>query len=130
MTRLDFLHRDINVSRALKIRSVLQEENYHSFFKLYRSVPNLGNCILNLNMNAWRLQYLQRIVKAFKPTVEVILVLSELHLSLDNEGLDFLRSCGAILSPQGEVELERIEINTKDTVIDTAAVLTQETNLL
>lgn len=83
-----------------------------------------------MNMNAWRLQYLQRIVKAYKPTVEANFVLSELHLSHDSEGLDFLRSCGAILFPQGETVVAKIEINTKDTVIDTATVLTQETNLL
>jgi hypothetical protein len=121
--------------QALAIRKAVDTENFHEFFQLYCKLPSLGKCILNLKLNSWRVQFLQRIVKAFRPQVELNFVLKELLLPLNEEGVAFLKTCGVVfIVPQDGAHvgssIATTEINTKDTQLDTATVLTQESNLL
>lgn len=113
--------------RALRIRKAVQEDNMHAFFILYKDVSSFGKHLLNLNLDPWRVQYLQRIVKAYKPQVEVAFVLKELSLPLSAEGLEFLIKCGVKLVESSDSTLEAAEINTKDSIIDPSALQTQET---
>ena len=125
-----YLFSDDCVLNALEIRKAVQQDNFHIFFRLYPSVPHLGKYILDLNLNQWRLQYLQRIVKAYKPQVEATFVLTELSLPLNPDGAEFLRKCGAVVV-EGKLGegMDYWWVNSKDSVIDASTVFT-ETNLL
>ncbi len=150
---------DPAVTHAMNIRKAIQQDNYHRFFVLYQTTPNMGNYILDLMIDTWRVQSLQKIVKAYKPSVSVAFVLKELAMYNEEEGLAFLRKTGCCLeTPQTEtlasltpaaattagtatkahhgthanpsVENSTLEIITKDSIIDMAAYFTQEKLLL
>ena len=73
-------HSDPAVAHALQIRRAVQLDNYHQYFILRRSTPHLGNCILDLMIDARRLHALQRICRGYKPTVPVDFVLAALDI--------------------------------------------------
>ena len=73
-------HSDHAVAHALQIRRAVQLDNYHQYFILRRSTPHLGNCILDLMIDARRLHALQRICRGYKPTVPVDFVLAALDI--------------------------------------------------
>jgi hypothetical protein len=52
------------VSHALSLREAMTSSNYHKFFTLYRSCPNLGKLVINFFADKIRLLALVRIVKA------------------------------------------------------------------
>lgn len=140
----------------MQIRKAIQQDNYHRFFRLYRVTPNMGNYVLDLMIDTWRIQALQRIVKAYKPSVSAEFVVNELAFAEEQEGLDFLRKVGCILeapatasaaaaavsqaaspgkkkaktSVPAVVDASTLEINTKESVVDVGAVFTQEKLLL
>jgi hypothetical protein len=116
------------VNHALKVRRAVQLNNYHQFFLLYKTTPNMGNYILDLMIDNFRLQALQKIVRAYKPSVPLDFAMSALGLEdTRDEGLELLKKAGCLVAagPEGTQEL-----NTKDSVVDMAAFLTQEKLLL
>lgn len=92
----------------------------------------MGNYLLDLMVDNFRLQALQKIVRAYKPSVPLDFVLRALGFedSRDIEGLDLLRKAGCVLSDESEGSEGQQELNTKDSVVDMAAFLTQEKLLL
>ena len=90
---------DSPISHALCVREAIASSNYHNFFELYRSCPNLGKLILDAFYDKMRVLALLRIVKAYRPTIEVDFVLQELDFKGDQEaGFEFLSSCGVVLN--------------------------------
>ncbi len=88
----------------------------------------MGNYILDLMIDNFRLQALQKIVRAYKPSVPLDFAMSALGLEdTRDEGLELLKKAGCLVAagPEGTQEL-----NTKDSVVDMAAFLTQEKLLL
>ena len=79
-----------------------------------------------------RLQALQRICRAYKPSVSLSFVISELAFDSVEEGQEFLKKAGCVVNDaQSEgTNSEGPEINTKDTVIDFSAVFTQDKLLM
>jgi hypothetical protein len=84
-----------------------------------------------------RVQVLQRICKAYKPTVSASFVIQELCFDTEEQGYEFLQKAACILTDASEGKEEAglghtsavakaLEINTKDTVIDPSGVFTQD----
>jgi hypothetical protein len=132
------------VSHALQVRRALQSDNYHRFFALYRDTPNMGTCILDLMIDTWRVQALQRMCKAYKPSISASFVINELAFDSSAVALEFFRKAGCILAvataskssdnggSAGDNDdfIDSLEINTKDSVVDFSAVFTADKLLL
>ncbi|CAE7665009.1 leng8, partial [Symbiodinium microadriaticum] len=78
------------VKHALAMRESMLLENYHRFFRLYRDTPNLGNCILDMMLDSWRVKALQRIIRAYKPVIAVEFVAQELSFDSIEECVEFV----------------------------------------
>jgi hypothetical protein len=74
----------------------------------------MGNYILDLMIDNYRLQSLQRICRGYKPQVPVDFVIQELAFDDKTIGLEFLKKAGCIIILENGMR----EINTKDTVVD------------
>lgn len=107
---------DPAVRNALLVREAVTEVNYHLFFRLRRSCPNLGSYLMDHIAPTMRFNGLKRICQVYRPSVEVAFVAQELGFGNDSvedvEGCrKWLRSCSCIISDDGK------SINTKDTVL-------------
>lgn len=136
------------VAHALEVRRALQMDNYHRFFKLYRSTPNMGNYILDSMIDSIRLKALQRMCKGYKPSVPLDFVLDQLAFDDKDIALEFLQRLGCVVTTQpserestsstadltsaasASSETAVLVINTKDSVLDASAIFTQEKLLL
>ena len=112
----DAQKQDPAIRHALKVRLAVAERDYHNFFILLSSCPNLGGKLMDLMVPTVRNWALQRICRAYRPTAPVAFVLKELGLGVDEgdqleDGKKYLLSCGCILSEDGK------EINSKDSVV-------------
>ena len=111
----------------------------------------MGNYILDMMIDARRLHALQRICRAFKPSVPVDYVMQELSFENAEEGEEAMRKAGCILeyevvdnegegsnsssSVRSDDDLNsklqsQLHINTKDSVIDMSVAFTQNKLLL
>lgn len=118
------------MKHALQVRKALQHDNYHQFFRLYKVTPNMGNYILDLIIDSLRLKAMQRICRGYKPNVSAEFVINELAFEDSLLGLEFLKKIGGILEEIKTEECTGTFLNTKDTVIDSSAIFTQEKLLL
>eukprot|EP00542_Grammatophora_oceanica_P006211 CAMPEP_0194066152 /NCGR_PEP_ID=MMETSP0009_2-20130614/85862_1 /TAXON_ID=210454 /ORGANISM="Grammatophora oceanica, Strain CCMP 410" /LENGTH=772 /DNA_ID=CAMNT_0038719075 /DNA_START=99 /DNA_END=2418 /DNA_ORIENTATION=- len=102
---------DPTIAHALKVRESVAEFNFHSFFRLYRSCPTKhGELLMKFLLPNVRQWALNRICKAYRPSVEVNFVLEQLGFEMIGDGRKFLESCGCLF-------LNEDELNTKDTVV-------------
>jgi len=53
------------VAHALKVRSAWALQNYHNFFRLYRTTPNVGACLLDMFVKRERVAALKAMAKAY-----------------------------------------------------------------
>jgi hypothetical protein len=121
----------------VQVRRAVQLDNYHQFFALHKETPNLGNCILDLMLDARRLHALQRVCKGYKPTVPLAFVVQ--MLDMDEEGAALLRKAGCVIEEvDGDADAgggdgdggPGVVINTQDSVGDMSAVFSNEKLLL
>ncbi|CAM9250875.1 unnamed protein product, partial [Ectocarpus fasciculatus] len=82
------------VVHALEVRRAVQSDNFVRFFKLYKETPNLGNFLLDLMLYSWRLQAAIKIVKSYKPSVELSFVSKLLGFTTADECEVFLKESG------------------------------------
>lgn len=122
--------RDSAVMHALSIRQAIQLDNYHRVFKLYIGTPNMGNYILDKVIDNYRLHTLQKVVKAYKPTVPATFLIEELAFDDMQVGLETMRSAGCVFEQTGPRagtgtggEGAGLEMNTKESVVDFSAAL-------
>jgi hypothetical protein len=93
------------ISHALKVRSAVADFDYHLFFTLLKKCPNSGlvsmMAFLVPTVRHWSLH---RICKAYRPSVPVDFVLSELGFEKDEfeHASKWLESCGCVLSDDRE----------------------------
>lgn len=83
----------------------------------------MGNYILDLMIDNWRIQALQKICKVYKPDVPIEFIITLLAFENNNIGLEFLKKVGCILINND------MKLNTKDTIVD-GSLLQSETKLL
>lgn len=105
---------DAKIAHSLKVRSAVAEFDYHSFFRLQNTCPVRSMVyLMDFLVPTVRQWSLQRICKAYRPSVPVGFVLSE--LGFDEEdfelGSKWLESCGCVLSD------DRQTLEAKDTVV-------------
>ena len=118
---------------ALEVRRAVQSDNFVRFFKLYKETPNLGNFLLDLMLYSWRLQAAIKIVKSYKPTVELSYVSKLLGFPNVGECEDFLKEAGCQFlrssAPDGSGEI--LCLDTKNsTSIASNSVVKQDKLLL
>lgn len=82
-----------------------------------------------------RLLSLQKIVRSYKPSVPIGFVSAVLNFDTEEEGREFIIKAGCVLENITEINslgiaLNQLEINTKDSIVDTSLVLNQEKLLL
>ena len=123
------------MAHALLVRQSVQLDNYYKFFQLCRSVPNLGSHILDLMLENKRLMALQKIVRSYKPSVPVELVISILNFNSEEEGKDFVVKAGCVLVETTDINslgisMLQLGINTKDSVVNTSLVSQQDKLIL
>ncbi|EXJ80967.1 hypothetical protein A1O3_07255 [Capronia epimyces CBS 606.96] len=78
------------IKHALEVRSALALGNYHKFFKLYLTVPDMGAYLMDMFVERERLAALACLCKAYKPDVRLRFVTEELGFESDEEACQFL----------------------------------------
>lgn len=117
---------DPGVRHALEVRQAVQTDNYYRFYRLYKQTPNLGNCILDLMIETWRLLTVQKLARVYKPKLEVAFIADCLQLQSEQECADFLASIGGIVVQE---ETGAMSLDTKASSIE-ANIVKQEKLLL
>ncbi|KAF2002251.1 hypothetical protein P154DRAFT_398692, partial [Amniculicola lignicola CBS 123094] len=84
------------VNHALDVRSALALGNYHRFFKLYRTSPNMGINLMNHFVERERLAALANMSKAYL-TVSLSFLSDKLAFDDNDKCLEFLREKNAQL---------------------------------
>ena len=85
------------------VREAVAENDYHTFFRLHESCPNMGAYLMDYLVPGMRFSILCVICKAYRPSISVKYVLSKLGFDANNTedfqlGLKWIRSCGGVLS--------------------------------
>jgi SAC3 family protein LENG8/THP3 len=104
------------IKHSLQLRAAVAEMDYHKFFQLQAACPNLGDRLISRAAPIVKHLALQRICRAYRPTVEVEFALKELGFSVDTsddmkDGKTYLLSCGCVLSEDGT------QIDAKETTV-------------
>lgn len=60
-----------NLRRALDFSSTIRRKNYSRFFSVYRSLPSLAACLVNLFIDIYRKHLLKALVWGFAPTLSL-----------------------------------------------------------
>jgi SAC3 family protein LENG8/THP3 len=105
---------DPAIHHALQVRVAVADMDYNKFFQLRKACPNLGMHLMDLIVPGMRYNAILRICNAYRPSVEVKFVLSELGFGSPDDmdrGASWLSSCGCVLSD------DKTTWNTKETVV-------------
>ncbi|EXJ90511.1 hypothetical protein A1O1_03614 [Capronia coronata CBS 617.96] len=78
------------IRHALEVRSALALGNYHKFFKLYLTVPDMGAYLMDMFVERERLAALACLCRAYKPDVRLRFVTEELGFESDEEACQFI----------------------------------------
>ncbi|OAA57059.1 sac3 ganp domain containing protein [Niveomyces insectorum RCEF 264] len=82
--------REEPIQHALQVRSSLALGNYHRFFQLYLSTPNMGAYLMDMFVGRERLAALCYICKAYKPDVRLRFITEELGFESDVDAAQFI----------------------------------------
>jgi len=97
----------------VQVRIAVAESNYHMFFQLLKTAPAMIPYLMDFMVTPMRVTALQRLCKAFRPSLNFRRVQTELGYEV-GEGHEvkiFFTNCGCIFSKDGS------KILTKDCVI-------------
>ena len=106
--------KDDCIHHALLVRAAVADNDYHKFFQLQDAAPGMGDYLMDKIVPTVRQAALQRMVRAYRPSVQTEFVLKELGFDVKNRkevagGKAWLEGCGCKF--EGEMLL------TKDTVL-------------
>lgn len=104
------------INHALRVRKAVAMTDYHFFFSLYKTTPNLGQHIMQKLLKTMRVEALCRIIKAYRPTISLSFILGELIFDTDEDGVAFLQACGVIFTPNGA------EVACKESSVDASGL--------
>ncbi|KAK9765133.1 hypothetical protein K7432_006765, partial [Basidiobolus ranarum] len=99
---------DSAVKHALEVKSAISMSNYHSFFRLYLTAPNMGGYLMDHFADRERITALQIMCKAYRPNLEIKFVAQELGFLELSECITFLDSYKVTYS-----DSEKTTLNTK-----------------
>jgi len=96
------------------VREAVASNDYHKFFYLQDTAPNMGDFLMDKIVPSIRQAAMQRICKAYRPSVEVDFVLKELGFDPSDKrdvlnGKVWMESCGCKFAGSS--------LLTKDTVL-------------
>ncbi|DAZ99020.1 TPA: hypothetical protein N0F65_010906 [Lagenidium giganteum] len=105
-----------DIKHALAVREAVAMNNYHRFFMLYASAPNMAGYLMDPLVPSIRLKALRAICKAYRPQIPIDFVRQELHLK-GEEGEKFINECGIVFvgGPKGERKM--IDAEASDLVV-------------
>ncbi|CAM9171387.1 unnamed protein product [Choristocarpus tenellus] len=105
-------HTNVAIGHALRVREAMSMMDYHKFFSLCKSVPNLGMHIVKRLVDPMRVIALQHMIKAYRPSIPVGFVLQELLFTPEEDGHSILNSYGVKLTAAGDIDCKASAINT------------------
>jgi len=135
------------INHALKVREAFASSDYHGFFRLHKSSPNLGVFLTELLVPTMRMRGLRRIAKAYRPSIELSLCLQRLGFCDDDiefrsKTIDDKSNCQKIDKDSGKIEegkswliscggvIEELKFVTKDSVIHAPDTETTKNSLI
>ena len=110
------------VAHALKVRVAVADNDYHAFFRLSNECPNHGVYLMDNMIPQMRSVGLKCMMKAYRPSLSVGFLLTELGFTCGGEsdqlakkrGILWLKGCGCVFEPDNNM------ISAKDTILDEA----------
>jgi len=91
--------KDECIHHALLVRAAVADNDYHKFFQLQDAAPNMSDYLMDKIVPTVRQGALQRICKAYRPSVSADFVLKELGFDVENKeeaagGRAWMEGCG------------------------------------
>ncbi|ORE09820.1 hypothetical protein BCV72DRAFT_247976 [Rhizopus microsporus var. microsporus] len=84
------------IQHALQVRSSLATSNYHRFFYLYKTAPNMGGYLMDQFVERERVQSLLILCKAYRPDLSLDFIQNELAFESREELIKFLKEQNAL----------------------------------
>lgn len=102
------------IHHSLLVRAAVADNDYHKFFQLQDSAPNMSDYLMDKIVPSVRQNSLQTICKAYRPSVSTSFVLRELGFNPDDRqeclsGKAWMESCGC--------RFDGDNLMTKDTLL-------------
>eukprot|EP00956_Cyclotella_meneghiniana_P014225 scaffold21250_cov70-Cyclotella_meneghiniana.AAC.6 len=118
--------KDPCIHHALLVREAVASNDYHKFFYLQDTAPNMGDFLMDKIVPSIRQSALQRMCKAYRPSVDMNFVLKELGFDISDKqdlksGKVWMESCGC--------KFDGSSFLTKDTVL-TESTLGKKNSLI
>ena len=109
------------VAHAIDVMVAMQSEQYHRFFLLYDTAPNMGGYIMDLFMGMMRHVALKQMCRAYRPDLPLPFVLKELSFIDAGELQEYLCAAKAVCKV-GEDTVDVMSIaDIADCVLDAKA---------
>jgi len=99
----DAQKQDQAIRHALEVRSALALANYHRFFKLYQTAPNMGGYLMDFYVKRERLAALTTVCRSYRPHIETAHLAGILGWESQRECIEFLRENQCILTENDQL---------------------------
>lgn len=96
---------DAAVLHANAVRQAVAEGNFHSFFQLHTSAPNMGAYLMDFYTVAMRTRALRIVCRSYRPTISVELVRRQLSFEEEDELYEFLEKAGGVIKEGSDPEV-------------------------
>lgn len=121
--------KDPSIVHALKVRVAVADNDYHAFFRLQDTCPNIGSYLMDMMLDHVRGLGLQCMVKAYRPSLSTHFMLEELGFSFNGEldveeGITWLRNYGCKFNEDESLVL------TKDSVLNESNLIGKKVSSL